>query len=830
MEKLASLNPNFMASPFQRYQSGIEASTGNLVQASGQMAAQTANTLAGLGQNIAQGIKTYNENVQKSEAVNAKIQMLGQEYADKIAMYAKDPEIAQSGVLDGLTSTAKMLEKAPTMGYNQRAILAQEAEGKLQGFGGKLQEMMFLRGREMERVAEEGLNKFAGVTSVTSPAFAASKEFQFDPNKTMPENKAEALRKLNVIRAKNPKMQGSDDDFIQNWLQNSEQTMARIDPSVVPAAVTNDILSQIQSEKKNINRASLVAKANAEGRGLTMEEALASFGKGEEVIADYNKVNTAAVEALRPKPTATAQGAAQGTAPEGLRKPATPDEAQAAGKKAVTLENDIRAMFGTRKNLEPYEQKKKDKMLAEIKTLRDTAASAGGTFEEASAAADITKINNVRNKIQTIADQSEKTYLQELQRGLDEGSYIGFGDRLAQMAIGETRLYNETANAIYSDPVASTVPNKAIVKELGVVEDRRNDLDVFIGKLRSIQDLGITEGGSDILPDKKLAMQKLLKERIDSLSKPRQEPAKVTPEKVREMAGKITALPTASTTQEKKIAPIALGEQVVGSQEVQQRRTVAERQREVADFVTSKMGAIDPTDPERKRRLPVSGFDKFYRSLVPEAEIREYTTPSGVRMMYANGKWEQIKAAEPMSIKDIREANLGLFGTQTENGLVPSEYIDGSGVFIGGIYKGSNPQLEKYEEEMTKLIDARRSVKELQKINDQMGESMSPSAAGRAAVEKMNLAAMLRTDIVGVGTVSNYEQGLMDKVIKDPTDFFSLESKDRAILIALAQRVDRRVKAISSSKGLTIQIKDGTDGNKYQALREQYLREKGILK
>ena len=806
-----------MASPFQRYQSGIEASTGNLVQASGQMAAQTLNTFSNLGTDIAQGIKTYNENSAKSEAVNAKIQMLGQEYADKIAMYAKDPEIAQSGVLDGLMSTAKMLQDAPTKGYNQRAILAQEAEGKLAGFGNRLQESMYLRGREMERIAQQGLDQFAGVTSVTSPAFAASKEFQFDPNKTMPENKAEALRKLSVIRAKNPKMQGSDDDFIQNWLQNSEQTMARIDPSVVPAAVTNDILSQIQSERK-------IIKSNAESAKTGLVEDFLARGKMSS-RADYEKVMTPATDVLLPKPTASVQGAA----PEGIKKVVTTEEAKAAGKRAVTLESDIRAMFGTRKNLEPYEQKKKDKMLAEIKNLRDTAASAGGTFEEASTAADITQINKVRNKIQSFADQSEKTYLQNLSKDLSKGSYIGFADRLAQMAIGETRLYNETEKAIYSDPISSTVPNKAIVKELGVVEERRKNLDEFIGKLRGIQDLGITEGGSDILPDKKLAIQDALNARIAKLSKPRQEPAPVTAQKAREMAGKITGQPTA-VAQEQKIAPIALGEQVVGSQEVQQRRTVAERQREVADFVTSKMGAIDPTDPERKRRLPVSGFDKFYRSLVPEAEIREYTTPSGVRMMYANGKWEQIKAAEPMSIKDIREANLGLFGTQTENGLVPSEYIDGSGVFIGGMYKGTNAQLEKYEEEITKLIDARRSVKELQNINDQMGESISPSAAGRAAVEKMNLAAMLRTDIVGVGTVSNYEQGLMDKVIKDPTDFFSLESKDRAILIALAQRVDRRMKAISSSKGLTIQIKDGTDGNKYQALREQFLREKGILK
>jgi hypothetical protein len=815
-----------MASPFQRYQSGIEASTGNLVQAYGQMAQQTASAISGLGKDIAQGIKTYNENAEKSEAVNAKIQMLGQEYADKIAMYAKDPEIAQSGVLDGLISTSKMFEKAPTMGYNQRAILAQEAESKLKGFGGQLQEMLFLRGREMERVAEEGLNKFAGVTSVTSPAFAASKEFQFDPNKSMSENKAEALRKLNAIRAKNPKMQGSDDDFIQNWLQNSEQTMARVDPSVVPAAVTNDILSQIQSERK-------IIKGNAEAAKTGLVEDFLARGKTSS-RADYNAVTTAAVEALSPKSTATAQGAAQGTgtAPEGIRKPVTTEEAQSAGKRAKALEKDIQVMFGTKgRELTAKEREQKSAMELEIRMLNYTAGQAGGTFEEASAASDITKFNNVKTKINTYADQSELGYLKELKQKIDSGDYISFTDRMKQHYAGNVkRLNEETRRSIFRDPISKGIPEKVIETELDSVDKRRSELDTFVEGLRRIQDLGFTEEGRDILPDKKIAIQDALNARIAKLSQPRQEPAPVTIQKVKEMSGKITGLPTASTTQENKIAPIALGEQVVGSQEVQQRRTVAERQREVADFVTSKMGAIDPTDPERKRRLPVSGFDKFYRSLVPEAEIREYTTPSGVRMMYANGKWEQIKAAEPMSIKDIREANLGLFGTQTENGLVPSEYIDGSGVFLGGIYKGSNNQLEKFEDEMTKLIDARRSIKKLANINDRVGEVFSAEAQGEAQVEVVNLAAMLRTDIVGVGTVSDFEQKLIRTVIKDPTDFFNLESKDRAILIALAQRVDRRMKAISSSKGLTIQIKDGKDGNKYQALREQYLREKGILK
>jgi hypothetical protein len=920
-----------MASPFQRYTGGIEASTGNLVQASGQMAAMTANTLAGLGQNLAQGIKTYNENAEKSEAVNAKIQMLGQEYADKIAMYAKDPEIAQSGILDGMMSTAKMLQEAPTKGYNQRAIIAQEAEGRLQGFGGKLQEWSFLRGREMERVAQQGLDQFAGVTSVTSPAFAASKEFQFDPNKSFVENKEEALRKLNAIRSKNPKMQGTDNDFIQNWLQNTEQTMAKVDSSVVPAAVTNDILSQIQTERKIIKGYEEMPKT-----GLAVNKNL-TFG-------DLQTLSTAAIESLRTKPTATAQGT--GTAPAGVSNYLTPEDINNAKEKVKNLRSDIDALFGRSRVLTPEEQERKNGM---EKMLRDLG---GKIF-----ASDTVDVKNARETVRTLQSDiqalfgtsgRELTPEEKKRKSAIEGQIKSLNSKLSDKLTPEgIKSARETIKSIQRDinvlPDGSreltaeekerkskmeneiSILNKKIANssspesvEFALASRKAEELnkagDQKLNKLTT--DAKLQEFGSTMLKEvspvlresivtgKQITVESLLRSvrrqenkrnptlkteflqsygtgfaempmpaahqivqkyspavdvitnaakslKIDLNTPMTADQLKAidnailsgipsTQKKAEELKTQLAnqpakATPTSVKLQQQqaelpKIAPIALGEQVVGSQEVQQRRTVAERQREVADFVTSRMGAIDPTDPERKRRLPVSGFDKFYRSLVPEAEIREYTTPSGVRMMYANGKWEQIKGADPMSIKDIREANLGLFGTQTENGLVPSEYVDGSGVFIGGLYKGSNAQLEKFEDEMIKLIDARRSVKKLSEINDRVGEVFSPEAQGEAEVEVTNLAAMLRTDIIGVGTVSNYEQELIRKVIRNPTDFFNLESKDRAILIALGQRVDRRMKAISSSKGLTIQIKDAKDGNKYQALREQFLREKGILK
>ena len=199
-------------------------------------------------------------------------------------------------------------------------------------------------------------------------------------------------------------------------------------------------------------------------------------------------------------------------------------------------------------------------------------------------------------------------------------------------------------------------------------------------------------------------------------------------------------------------------------------------------------------------------------------------------MLYANGKWEQLKSADPLTMQDIRKGQIGIYGQQDASGrLVPTEFTEGSGVYIGGMFKGTDSANDKYSEEIGNLIDARRGLKKLTEINDRTGEFFSPSAQGEAEVEVMNLSAMLRTDIIGVGTVSNYEQELIKKVIRNPTDFFNLESKDRAILLALAQRVDRRIKSVSASKGLTVVMKDDTGGNKYQALREQYLREKGIL-
>ena len=767
-----------MASSFGQYTGGIAPVQG-ISEAGARIGQMNQQGLSSLGAGLAQGIQAYNENSAKSEAANAKIQMLGQAYADKIAMYAKDPEIAQSGILDSLMAKAKMLQDAPTKGLSQRVMIAHEAETSLSGFGNQLQEWSFLRGREMERNAEEALRKFAGFKSVTQAAFVGDAEFQVDLNLTPQEAQAQALAKLGRIRKSNPNLQGTDDEFLSAWRTAREQALANakdVNPSVVSAglealaAERKNAKAQADAQKKNDISGMLSSKffsteAPAVGGALNLPkfsgasseqpQFLAPVGKTVASMKDYEKTVVSPVDQVNRKNSAI------------------------SSEKLNEL-NGISANAQT--NLQTLEQK-----LAGLKTKQEEEKQLG--FFKASPSG----AEKVLSWLEAVQNDEAKSLLQK---------YGSINKKTGDYEVDKLEMAKDAVSAM--NPVAF---GQAIML---------SDFFNKGGKSKYEKSLINTQASQMMLDSGKLPLDK----QVEEVQK------QINEQKTILGGIKSSVSPKDITS----VPKIPLQGFQIGTEEKQRRITVAERQREVADFVTSRMGAIDPTDPERKRRLPVAGFDKFYKSLVPEAEIREFTTDSGVRMLYANGKWEQIKSADKMTPAEMRKANIGVFGKQGADGrLVPSEFIPDSGVYIGGLFSGSDSAVDKYQEELPKLIDARRGVKVLKEINDQMGESLSPTAQGRALVEEMNLSAMLRTDIVGVGTVSNYEQQLIKRVTENSTNFFSLESKDRAILIALAERVDRRIKNLSAAHGLTVELRDDRGTSKYQALREQYLREKGIL-
>lgn len=799
---------------FQQYQNGVRPVTG-LAEAGANIGQMYMRGIGQMAEGLTQGIKAYNENSAKNELANAKIQSLSQDVANKIAMYSKDPEIAQSGVLDGLMQTAATLQEAPTKGLNQRIGIAHEAETRMAGFGQQLQEWSFLRGREIERGISDALKQFAGTVTDTKSIDVNHPLFDVNPNETITQTKDRVYKTLEDVKKLNPNTSINNDEFWARWLSKAEQEVAKsqdIDPKIISAQ-----LESIQAEK-NIQKQNRLAQGMTQTdipSGDALEQYAALAQPQMNTVKDYEAMMSTPAEA--------------------------PAKAKAEYDKLTSEMEDYYGLSsGTQKQVSSIaagaakqatqEEKGKlagyDIQLSALKRMRSMIEKGAlpWEFERGGVEAKNYNPQNIPSFFEDVGERTERAIFGSTpqSRLAEKRNKYMWGDEGMKPLPEVEKMTLEERKAL-----AKQIQSGAI--KFGEKEDKTLTSLISESKIQAqtLLGKGTDKERADALAflNKQIQQAENSVKTIGSKKTDENELAKRFETSIKE--GK----PLEKSAEKPKIPTIGVGDVTVGYEERTRPVSVSERKSQVQDFLTQRFGAIDPTDPTGKRRIPVQGFDQFFAKAVPESEVKEFTTDSGIRLLQINGKWEQVKAPERQSIQDIRKERIGVFGQQTADGrLVPTEFVPDSGIYLGGLYRGTDAGADKFTEEITQLIDARRGVKRLQEINDKFGEAFSLKDSGEAAVEVMNLKAALRTDIIGVGTVSNFEQALIDKVIKDPTEFLSMEPRDRAILLALANRIDRRIKNISSSRGLTVQIKDtGSTASRYDDIRQRYLREKGLL-
>lgn len=850
-----------MASPFQRYTSGIEASTGNLVPAYARMAEQTANALAGLGQSIGQGIQLYAENQRKSEAADATIASGIARFKSLADVYGKDPEFAP--VVAQFAERLKQYENAPSMSYAKKAVAANEINMLGQELGQTLQAYQVIRGREVERVGGEILSQFPNVEKVTDPTFIKEGTNKFKTDRDFISNEGEFLAGLNKFRqaAKEAgkEIKGTDAEALDAYRRNVQDSVNQaMSAGTLDKAIGSRIIEQVEAARKLGT-----VKSGVIAGGATMGDmeavALAAYQPPVQAKPAAEKPSDAAKGATAPESAPKKSGEvseemkglmkaylfAKPEEREGIQRKMDVLNAKDAGKtrrltadeknilqnEVKNLEGEIRQKFGifSDRKLSPARAKERDEIQGRIKSINDVL-STSGKYDDESAATEITRNNTLRTKIQTYADQSEVTYLKELLDKVNSGDYISSSDRMKQHYFGAIKRLNvETKRSIARDPAFKGVSDKLIDQELDAVDKRRSELDDFVLKLRNLQDLGLGEGGRDILPEKKRAIVEALEARIASLSKPRQEPEKVTPEKVREMTKGIvgqTLTPAVPQKKEPAVqAPVvSLGRQAVGSVEYERKVSLADKKAKVAELLTQRIGVTDPATG--KKTLP-AGFDSWFKQMVPESDARVVDV-DGVKLLWNGKGFEQVKMeqAKMPTAKEIGENNAFIFGVQTDKGLQPTELVPESGILIGGIVSGSTAGAEKVREQLTDLIDLRSSVSRLTAINDKVGESLSLRDQGISQYDLMKLRAVLTKQVNVSGSISDYERKAIEKMTPDPTAFLDFEPKTRAALLGIALGIDRDIKTLATSRGLTVIMQENGGKTQNQSLRQKYLSEK----
>jgi hypothetical protein len=783
---------------FQQYQGGIAPVQG-MAEAGANIGKFAQMGMQDFGKSLSEGINAYNENSAKSEMANVKIASLSQDIANKIAMYSQDPEIAQSGVLQGLMQKGQMLTEAPTKGLSQRLAIAHDAETSLAGFGQQLQEWSFLRGRAIERGIDEGLKKFENATTTTDPVFFESPEFDVNPNETIQQQKDRIMSYFKKVRSANPNIKGTDEDFWAGWVDKAQQQISKaqgIHPSIVSAQ-----LEALQAEKNIAKNQKAVASLDDNAiSGLVMNK----DGFYEEQVPIVSSIKDyaamTAVPADKPYNDVAEAMKMLGYDSTDKNKSETISERLKTYKKDISdLDEDISKV-----------QSKIEK--GDEASLRTTSRIANNLKRWGVGVTDWWSHINAKN----LASYSDKEITPE----------------------DADRIITETATSwtgLVKAGLATVGSNLRVIPS--VIPQLEGLKQVLLTKFPEISGRDLTTKETKVINDAIARFDATRKEAVETLSK--DSPALLEALKSRKQLLQNEVLKTeklatkeatAGTLQKQPAPKVSTGDLVVGQFENTRPLTVSERKSQVQDFLTQRFGAIDPTDPTGKKRIPVQGFDSFFQKAIPESELKEFTTEGGTRLIRMNGKWEMLKESSPKSLSDIRKDMIGVYGKQTADGrLVPTEFIPNSGIEIGGLYRGTDASEAQFNDEMVQLSDARRSIRKLQEINDSVGEFADLTKMGIAEVEVMNLKSALRKDIIGVGTVSNFEQSLIDKVIRNPTAFFSMEAKDRAILLALAQRIDRRIQNIGAAKGLTVRIRDVNSANRYEALRQQYLKAKGIL-
>ena len=370
-------------------------------------------------------------------------------------------------------------------------------------------------------------------------------------------------------------------------------------------------------------------------------------------------------------------------------------------------------------------------------------------------------------------------------------TYKGFGGgKITEEAAGRL-LYDmqSTAGALSFMPIGANIKalTDTVINLFGAenltIKEKKN-IEAAIAKRNLNQDTSMTYGGViDKSPSKQLeAVNTQIETLKKQLTKTDNAPA------IEAEIKKLEALkvPTSIATSEKL---------VVGSYEKKVPVTVEQKETAMANFFQKKYGYVP------------AGFREMFIKNTPEANFKTMETPYG-SFFYDGSGWKQMAApAKAMTPKEIGENAAYQFGSVGADGkTVPMNFAN-SGIYLSGLFKGTPEALEKFRQEYYNLSGSEKNISRLIEINNMVGESMPWNAAlqGEAKGLIPQLKAALRTDIIGVGTVSNYEQELINDVVADPTKFFSLEASDRAKLMVIADRIRNKIANYPTIYGLTVE-------------------------
>ena len=243
---------------------------------------------------------------------------------------------------------------------------------------------------------------------------------------------------------------------------------------------------------------------------------------------------------------------------------------------------------------------------------------------------------------------------------------------------------------------------------------------------------------------------------------------------------------------------LEVGAQPIASKDFVIPQSNESRKKQMSEYMKGRLGYVP------------AGFDDMWRKQYPESTLQIKETPYGVFFSDKTGEWKQMATTKgnQMEPKDVAANKAVQFGNLQPDGTYePTEFVKGSGIKLGGIGSfGTASEASKFRIEYLRKIKALRYASELKDINETLFRSMMPSLWGKSSAKVSYLVAQMRQELIGVGSVSDFEQKLLQDLVSNPTDFFRLQSTVRAKYEELVDRLSKSLVEDPQALGLDVQM------------------------
>ena len=226
-------------------------------------------------------------------------------------------------------------------------------------------------------------------------------------------------------------------------------------------------------------------------------------------------------------------------------------------------------------------------------------------------------------------------------------------------------------------------------------------------------------------------------------------------------------------------------------------------QREVPAFesqpiprATTEMQAVPYQDRFRQ------AIDVFQRFNVP-------INPEAIR-----GVLEATGTPQPTTIEQVRDiGSVVRFGGKEQ--FVPRKETNIDDMLkIRGLtidfpeFKGTAPsqkEAETFREQYSNLLTSRRDLGRLIEIaNMGAGTQQTPQIKAEADQLARTVQGAMRLDILGPGTVTDSDRKMLESIVRNPTDIFSLSSSNKKALEGLLSRATNGITTRAQSLGLQV--------------------------